>query len=90
MLIYCKNMMFFIDDSLLFYIVLLDKEKVGLQYIGGYVLYKLYKKYVRSEIFESQYVMVILKVGKLEYGCEFYKLVLSVSCGGLWCIIEFV
>jgi len=49
MLTYCKNMMSPTDDSPASHMVLSDKEKAGLQYIRGYVLHKLHKKYARNE-----------------------------------------
>ena len=76
------------DEKPASHTVLSDKEKAGLQYIGGYVLHKLHKKYARNETPESQHAMAILKAGKLEHGCESHKLVSSVSRGGLWCITE--
>ncbi|KAJ7377602.1 hypothetical protein OS493_028162 [Desmophyllum pertusum] len=44
---------------------LTDKQKVGLQYIGGYVLQNLFKKHCRVNSDESQQAMAILKAGKL-------------------------
>lgn len=49
------------DDSPASHTTLSDKEKAGLQYIGGYVLHKLHKKYARNETPESQHAMAILK-----------------------------
>ena len=88
MLTYCKNMMSPTDDSPASHTTLSDKEKAGLQYIGGYVLHKLNKIYARNETPESQHAMAILKAGKLGHGCESHKLVSTVSRGGLWCITE--
>ena len=68
MLKYSKNMMSPTDNSPVSHTVLSDKEKAGLQYIGGYVLHKLHRKYARN-------AMAILKAGKLEHGCESHKLV---------------
>lgn len=47
-------------------IKLLSEEKVGMQYIGGYVFYKFYNKYVNiNKLLESEQVIFILKVGKV-------------------------
>lgn len=46
---------------------LIEKEMVGLQYIGGYVLYKLYNKNIKlnfSDLKVIQQVVVLFKVGK--------------------------
>lgn len=47
---------------------LTDKQKAGLQYIGGYVLQNLFKKHCRVNSDESQQAMAILKAGKVESG----------------------
>lgn len=56
------------DDSPASHTALSDKEKAGLQYIGGYVLHKLHKKYARNETPESQHAMAILKAGNWNMG----------------------
>lgn len=67
----------------------LNEEKVGLQYIGGYVFYKFYIKYV-SKLLESEQVIFIFKVGKLEDQnvIECQKLILFLNRGGLWVILK--
>ena len=68
--------------------VLCEKEKAGLQYLGGYVLHNLHKKCTRMDTTESQQAMAILKAGRLENNFESQKLVSSLSRGGLWAITE--
>jgi len=63
--------------------VLSEKEQAGLQYVGGYVLQNLHKKYARKNTTENQQAMAILRAGKLEYGYENQKLVSSLSRGAL-------
>ena len=64
--------------------VLSEKEKAGLQYLGGYVLHNLHKKHARSNSIESQQAMAILKAGKLESMTDSeQKLVSALTCGGL-------
>ena len=46
--------------------VLSERERAGLQYLGGYVLHNLYKKHARTCTVESQQAMAILKAGKLD------------------------
>ena len=65
-----------------------EKENAGLQYIGGYVLHKLYKKYARKSSPENQQAMAILKAGKLEKDMESQKLVSCLNWGGLWSITK--
>ena len=47
-------------------VILSEREKAGLQYVGGYVLQKLYKKHSKANSTESQQAMAVLKAGKLE------------------------
>lgn len=62
-----------------------EREIAGLQYLGGYVLHKLYKKHARDSCNESQQAMAILKAGKLEEtGDSGQKLIASLNRGGLW------
>lgn len=63
-----------------------EKEKAGLQYVGGYVLHKLHKKHSMPSTQESQQAMAILKAGKCETETESQKLVSSLNRGGLWSI----
>ena len=92
MLAHCKRMKSSPDNSVLpSKTVLSEKEKAGLQYLGGYVLHNLHKKCARKFSNESQQAMAILKAlkaGKLEYGSDSQKLVSSLDCGGLWPITE--
>ena len=60
-----------------------DKQKAGLQYIGGYVLQNLFKKHCGVNSDESQQAMAILKAGKVDSGAS-QKLVSSLNRGGLW------
>lgn len=69
--------------------VLSEKQEAGLQYVGGYVLHNLHKKYARNNTAENQQAMAILKAGKQEHGCESQKLVSSLSWGGLWNITKY-
>ena len=89
MLAHCKCMKSSPDSTVpLSKTVLSEKEKAGLQYLGGYVLHNLHKKCARKSSSESQQAMTILKAGKLEDGCDSQKLVSSLSRGGLWAITE--
>ena len=66
-----------------------DKEIAGLQYIGGYVLHKLYNKHIKINNSEqSEQTASILKAGKEgnESIIESQKLTSSLSRGGLWAI----
>lgn len=66
---------------------LTDKQKAGLQYVAGYVLQNLYKKYYAVNSDESQQAMAILKAGKLEISdSHTQKLVSSLNRGGLWSV----
>lgn len=65
-----------------------EKENAGLQYIGGYVLHKLNKKYARKSTPENQQAMAILKAGKLEKDMESQKVVSCLNRGGLWSITK--
>lgn len=70
-----------------------DKEVAALQYIGGYVLHKLYNKHAQSKSCkspESQQAMSLLKAGKEEDSSskESQKLTSSLSRGGLWGITK--
>ena len=68
---HCKRMKSSPVDSLIpSKTVLSEKEKAGLQYLGGYVLQNLHKKCARKSSSESYQAMVILEVGKLENGCD--------------------
>ena len=69
--------------------ILNERDIAGLQYVGGYVLHKLYKKHAKANTEESQQAMAILKAGKLEestHGATTQKLITSLNRGGLWSI----
>lgn len=64
--------------------VLSERERAGLQYIGGYVLHNLYKKHARTSTAESQQAMAILKAGKLDcINDSKQNLISSLNSGGL-------
>ena len=66
---------------------LTDKQKAGLQYVGGYVPQNLYKKHYTVNSDESEQAMAILKTGKLEIrDPQKQKLVSSLNRGGLWSV----
>lgn len=74
MLAHCKRMKSSPDNSVLpSKTVLSEKEKAGLQYLGGCVLHNLHKKCARKFSNESQQAMAILKAGKLKYGSTNYE-----------------
>lgn len=69
----------------------MDEEQAGLQYIGGYVLYKLHKKLANtSKSWESEQAISILKAGKSEDQnvIESQTLTSSLNRGGLWAITK--
>ena len=70
--------------------ILNERDIAGLQYLGGYVLHKLYRKHAKANTKESQQAMAILKAGKLEEsthgGATTQKLITSLNRGGLWSI----
>ena len=69
--------------------ILNERDIAGLQYLGGYVLHKLYRKYAKANTKESQQAMAILKAGKVEEstnGATTQKLITSLNRGGLWSI----
>ncbi|XP_044168046.1 uncharacterized protein LOC122952057 [Acropora millepora] len=69
--------------------ILNERDIAGLQYLGGYVLHKLYRKHTKANTKESQQAMAILKAGKLEestHGATTQKLITSLNRGGLWSI----
>ena len=86
---YCKRSKISGENSNPATTVLSERERAGLQYLGGYVLHNLYKKHARTGTVESQQAMAILKAGKLD--CINYskqKLISSLNRGGLWSITE--
>ena len=68
--------------------VLSEREKCGLQYLGGYVLHNLHKKHAQKSTAESQQAMAILKAAKKDGTDTSQKLVNSLNRGGLWLISE--
>ncbi|PFX27387.1 hypothetical protein AWC38_SpisGene7885 [Stylophora pistillata] len=69
--------------------VLSERERAGLQYLGGYVLHNLYKKHARTGTVESQQAMAILKAGKLDsINDSKQSLISGLNRGGLWSITE--
>ena len=88
LLAYCKQQKYSTEGSAI-KTVLSEKEKAGLQNLGGYVLHNLHKKHARSNSVESQQAMAILKAGKLETMTDSeQKLVSALTRGGLWSITE--
>ena len=70
-------------------VILSEREKAGLQYVGGYVLHKLHKKHSKASSTESQQAMAVLKAGKLETDhSSSQKLISCLDRGGLWHITE--
>ena len=60
--------------------ILNERDIAGLQYLGAYVLRKLYRKHAKANTKESQQAMAILKAGKLEestHGATTQKLITS-------------
>lgn len=88
MLSYCNDLKSVTNKSQSSKTALSEKENTGLQYVGGYVLHKLYKKFARKSLPENQQAMAILKAGKLEQDTETQKLVSSLNRGGLWSITQ--
>ena len=70
--------------------ILNERDIAGLQYLGGYVLHKLYRKHAKANTKESQQaIMARLKAVKLEestHGATTQKLITSLNRGGLWSI----
>ena len=69
--------------------ILNERDIAGLQYLGAYVLHKLYRKHAKANTKESQQAMAILKAGKLEestHSATTQKLITSLNSGGLWSI----
>ncbi|XP_015775483.1 PREDICTED: uncharacterized protein LOC107353659 [Acropora digitifera] len=81
MLSYCNDLKSVTNKSQSSKTALSEKENAGLQYVGGYVLHKLYKKFARKSLPENQQAMAILKAGKLEQDTETQKLVSILNRG---------
>lgn len=88
LLAYCKRQKCSTESSNLIKTVLSEKEKAGMQYLGGYVLHNLHRKHARTNSVESQQAMTILKAGKLKSMTDSHKLVTALNRGGLWSITE--
>ena len=70
---------------------LTDREIAGLQYLGGYVLFNLSKKYRNSKKFKSEFIqqtLAIIHACREEHENKNYRLVAAVNRGGLWFITE--
>ena len=72
---------------------LTEKEKAGLQYIGGYVLHKLHNKNIKSNLSDSkatQQAVALLKAGKEANQAmqDYQKLTTTLNRGGLWSITK--
>ena len=65
-----------------------DREKAGLQYIGGYVLQKIHNRHIAWASCESQQAQAIFKAGKSDKNDNTQKLVESFNRGGVWSISE--
>ena len=70
--------------------ILSDREKAGLQYIGGYVLQKIHDRHRAKASHESQQAQAVLKAGKSDKNDSTQQLVHGeiVNSGGLWSISE--
>lgn len=88
MLVYCKSTKACCSSNHPTQTLLSEREKAGLQYVGGYVLHNLHKQHAKISTIESNHAMAILKAGKLETGSDSQRLVSSLSRGGLWSITE--
>ena len=89
MLTYCKGQVCAAESLSNPNVILSERKKAGLQYVGGYVLQKLYKKHSKAHSTESQQAMAVLKAGKLEVdGSSSQKLISCLDRGGLWHITE--
>lgn len=66
-----------------------ENQKAELQYVSGYVLQNLYKKYCKANSIESQKAMAIRKAGKLDsmnLNTQKQELISRLSTGGLWTV----
>lgn len=71
--------------------VLNEKEIAGLQYLGGYVLFNLNKKYRNSKKFKTdffQQMLAIFECCKEKNQHKNYRLVNAINRGGLWVVSE--
>ena len=73
-----------------FDIKLTDKEMTGLQYVGGYVLHKLYNKHTKSKSTASQQSVAFLIAGKEQEHImtDNHTLTSLLNRGGLWGITK--
>ena len=67
-----------------------DRQKSGLQYIGGYVLHKLHNKHKQaSKSSENDQAVSLIMAGKWKnYSGEDQRLTTSLNRGGLWKITK--
>ena len=67
-----------------------DREKAGLQYIGGYayVLQKIHNRHRAKASDKSQQAQAVLKAGKSDKKDRTQQLEEIVNHGGLWSISE--
>ena len=70
MLVYCKSTKACCSSNHPTQTLLSEREKAGLQYVGGYVLHNLHKQRAKISTIESNHAMAILKAGKLETGSD--------------------
>ncbi|XP_065055169.1 uncharacterized protein LOC135683748 [Rhopilema esculentum] len=69
-----------------------EKEKLAMQYLGGYVLFNLNKKFHHARVYsklESQNCIMILQAGRYQDDSS-QKLIESLNRGGLWYINNIV
>ena len=88
MLAYCKKENSTSEKNKEPSVALSEREKAGLQYVGGYVLHNLHNKHRGSSSTESQQAMAILKAGNLETSVDSQKRISTLNRGGLWSITE--
>ncbi|CAH3149086.1 unnamed protein product [Pocillopora meandrina] len=88
MLVYCKSTKACCSSNHPTQTLLSEREKAGLQYVGGYVLHNLHKHHSVKKNSRAILLMAILKAGKLETGSDSQRLVSILSRGGLWSITK--
>ena len=70
-------------------VALSEREKAGLQYVGGYVLHNLHNKHRGRDSTESQQAMAILKAGKLETSTESQTLISTLNRGAAAALVNY-
>ena len=65
-----------------------DNEIYGLQYIGGYVLHKLYNKLMSAKNRDPELISVMISCKGSAEAYQDAKLINAVNRGGLWCPSE--